>query len=71
MGTRDDSEDLRKELGSLTNDELLNRLGDAVRAADSQPKDRRKQTLSEYLNEQEATEKADNEAADGEADSGQ
>lgn len=43
-------------LSGLTLDELRERLRQAVEAAERAPKDPRKQTLAEYLNEQEEAE---------------
>lgn len=45
-------------LSGLTLDELQERLRQAVEATERAPKDPRKQTLAEYLNEQEETDSA-------------
>lgn len=65
MAPHDDKEHLGP-LSGLSIDELMERLRQAVEAAERAPKDPRKQTLAEYLNEQKETEgRANSEEVDG------
>ena len=64
MEPHDDQEHLRP-LSSLTTDELRARLRAAARAAAAQPADPNKQTLEEYLSDQESSEATNSESGRG------